>query len=104
LSRNRSRLDIVRDMLNVAVVGVRKTRIMYGANLNYVQVDSYLKGLLGSGLVELNGALYLITQRGLQFLQSYADYLARCKRIKEEALEAAKGRRMLECMCFDVDC
>ena len=105
MSRNRRRLDIVRDMLTVAVGRVRKTKIMYRANLNYEQVNSYLKDLLDDGLVQLNGdSSYLITQKGHEFLQLYADYLERCNRISEETRETAKGRQMLERMCFNGDC
>lgn len=105
MSRNRGKLDIVRDMLAVAVVKSRKTRIMYQTNLNYVQVNSYLKGLLDSGLLQLNGdSSYLITPKGHQFLKLYDDYLGRINRIREEARETAKGRQMLEHMCFNGDC
>ena len=60
MSRNRGRLDIVRDVLSVAVVRVRKTKIMIHANLNYVQVNGYLKDLLAGGLVELKGDSYYL--------------------------------------------
>lgn len=43
---NRNSLDIVRDMLAVASTGARKTKIMYQANLSYVQVKKYLRDLL----------------------------------------------------------
>src|SRR5208283_23461 len=105
MSKNRSRLDIVRDMLSVAVVKARKTKIMYQANLNFMQVNSYLKGLLDGGLLQLNGdSYYLITQKGHQFIILYDDYLERCNRIREEARDTAKGRQMLEHMCFNDNC
>ena len=92
-------------MLNVAVVRVRKTKIMYRANLNYMQVNSYLKGLLSNGLMQLNrDSHYLITQKGHEFLKLYDDYLERCDRIREETRETARGRQMLERMCSNSDC
>ncbi len=78
---------------------------MYKANLNYAQVNSYLKGLLDSGLVQLNeDSYYLITQKGHQFLQLYDDYLGRCNQIREEARETAERRQTLEHMCFNGEC
>jgi len=104
MSGRRRRLDIVQDILTVAVVRVRKTKIMRQANLNYVQVNSYLKDLLDGGLMKLNGdSYYLITQKGHEFLKLYAEYLERCNRIRKETRETAKGRQMLERMCFNGD-
>jgi predicted transcriptional regulator len=45
-NKNRSHLDIVREVLSVALVKVRKTRIMYRANLSYLQLEHYLKALV----------------------------------------------------------
>jgi len=104
-NKNRRRLDIVRDMLSAASVRVKKTRVMYQANLSYGQVEKYLKGLLESGLVECDDdSCYLITGKGKEFLQMYADYLERCSRIGEEINGARKDRLLLENMCFSNDC
>ena len=98
----RQSLEIVRDMLSVASVKVRKTRIMYQANLSYRQLEKYLKGLLESGLVECgDDSFYLITWRGKEFLQMYEDYLERSRRIGEEIKGARKDRLLLENMCFN---
>jgi predicted transcriptional regulator len=103
-SKNRRRLDIVRDMLSIASVKVRKTRIMYQANLNYAQVEKYLGGLLEGGLVECDGdSHYLITPKGKEFLQMYADYLERCGRIREEVKGTTKDKLLLESICFNYE-
>jgi predicted transcriptional regulator len=101
-NKNRCRLDIVRDVLSIALVKVRKTRIMYQANLSYVQLEKYLKVLLDGGLVECDGdSCYLITQKGREFLEAYANYLERCSRIRKEADGTARDRQLLEGMCFN---
>lgn len=101
-NKNRCRLDIVRDVLSIASAKVRKTRIMYQANLSYVQTEKYLKGLLESGLVECDGdSYYLITQKGREFLQAYADYLERCSRIRKETDATVRDRQLLEDVCFN---
>lgn len=101
MNKNRRRLDIVREMLSIASVRVRKTKIMYMANLNYSTLEKYLKGLLESGLVECDGdSHYLITSKGELFLQMYNDYLKRCKQVRREIDETARDRLLLESICF----
>jgi DNA-binding PadR family transcriptional regulator len=74
---------------------------MYQANLSYVQTEKYLKGLLESGLVECDGdSCYLITQKGREFLQAYANYLERCSRIRKEADGTVRDRQLLEDICL----
>jgi len=101
-NKNRSSLEIVRDMLSAASVRIRKTRIMYQARLSYRLMEKYLSGLLESGLVECgDDSFYLITWKGKNFLQMYEDYLERCGRIGEEIRSARKDRLLLENMCFN---
>ena len=47
MNKNRRSLDIVREVLSIVSVRVRKTKIMYRANLSFVQVEKYLTVLLG---------------------------------------------------------
>ena len=75
---------------------------MYGANLNFLQVEKYLNALLGNGLLKSDGySGYLTTGSGLEFLQLYEDYLERTSRLKEEVERNAKDRLRLESMCFN---
>ena len=98
-------LEIVKDMLFIASVKVRKTRIMYQANLSYRHMEKYLKYLLESGLMECHDdSCYLITKRGKDFLQMYEDYIERARRISEEISGARKDVLLLENMCFSSDC
>ena len=102
VNKNRGRLDIVRDVLSIASIKVCKTRIMYGANLSFVQLEKYLTLLLGSGLLEYDGASgYLITERGMEFLKLYENYLERSTRLREEVERNLKDKLRLENMCFN---
>ena len=104
-NKNRGRLEIVKDVLSIAAVRVRKTRIMYQANLSYTQLEKYLGVLLERGLVQCDDeSCYLITWRGKEFLQMYSDYLERVKRIGSEVDGARKNRLQLENMCFNNEC
>jgi predicted transcriptional regulator len=103
-NKNRGRLEIVKDVLSIAVVRVRKTRIMYQANLSYTQLEKYLGVLLDRGLMECDDeSCYSITWKGKEFLQMYSDYLERVKRIGDEVNGAQKHRLQLENMCFNSD-
>jgi predicted transcriptional regulator len=101
LNKNRCSLDIAWEMLSIVSVKMRKTRIMYGANLSFVQLEKYLAALLGSGLLECDGdSGYLITARGKEFLELYEDYVERSTHLKEEVDRNLKDRLRLENMCF----
>lgn len=98
----RHSLEIVKDVLLIVSKKVRKTRIMYQANLSYRHNERYLKSLLENGLIECdNGSCYLITRKGKDFLQMYDEYLERHKRISEEISGVHKDRLLLENMCFN---
>ena len=107
MNKNRRRIDIVRDMLSIMSVRVRKTRIMYQANLNYTLLEKYLKDLLESGLVAYDeDSYYLITKKGLEFLRFYDEYTKRCGLIEEQVDRSVRDRLLLERMCYsrETDC
>ncbi len=104
VNKNRGKLDIAQDMLTIASNKARKTRIMYQANLNCVQVEKYMKVLLNEGLLARDsddGSYYLTTRKGHEFLRLYADYLERYRRLLEVVDDTLKCRLMLESMCFN---
>ena len=72
---NRGRLQIIGDVLALATSGIKKTHIMYGANLSYEQLHLYLGELTGKRLiaqdVSPDGAVYRTTEKGREFLLSY---------------------------------
>lgn len=78
LSRIRSRTDIMAAILNQATEDTRKTRIMYRCNLSHRQLRSYLKLLLGMGLLKSfsekeksDTELFETTRKGKEFLLAY---------------------------------
>jgi predicted transcriptional regulator len=105
VKKNRDRLDIVRDMLSVALAKAKKTKIMYMANLNFEQVEKYLKMLLEQELLEQDCyCFYLITRKGREFLRVYDDYVERRRRIVEQVNGTVKTRLVLESLCSNGDC
>jgi predicted transcriptional regulator len=51
--------------------GRRKTNIMQSANLSTDQVSKYLELLYINGLVKMDRGMYLVTRRGVEFLDVF---------------------------------
>lgn len=51
-SHRRSRIEVICDILNEALSGANKTRLMYQCNLNFMRFNRYLQELLDAGLIE----------------------------------------------------
>jgi len=70
-------MDIIASILESATSGVKKTRIMYKAALNFRQLQRYLPLLIKRGLInyaETNkGAVYKTTEKGRDFLKKYEE-------------------------------
>ena len=97
---NRHSLEIVRDILQIASVRTRKTRIMYQANLSYMQVQKYLHELLDTGLlIHESHSFYLITKKGQKFIELYHDYSKRRRQLKEQVAQSYRDKNLLEQMC-----
>lgn len=71
----RSRMDIAAAILEIALGGAIKTRIMYRAFLSFPQLKEYLELLLDGGLLEHKPEerLYRTTEKGKQFLKMYRE-------------------------------
>ena len=63
------------DVLALGTSGIKKTHIMYRANLSYEQVHLYLGELIGKRLivqdVSPDGVVYRTTEKGREFLLHY---------------------------------
>ena len=70
---NRSRTEIVGNILDVANGGASKTKIMYKAFLSYNQLKEYISILNENNLIEyLDGThKFKTTEKGLKFLQMH---------------------------------
>jgi predicted transcriptional regulator len=72
---NRGKIQIMGDILALANAGIKKTHIMYRANLSYEQVHLYLGELIEKRLVlqdvSPDGVIYRSTDKGREFLMYY---------------------------------
>lgn len=76
--RNRSKLDIIYDILVSATGGVKKTHIMARANLSSEQMNFYFNTLLVHSLLDADkdsesNLIYRTTQKGVRFLHCCAN-------------------------------
>jgi len=75
--KNRSKLDIIYDILISATGGVKKTHIMSRANLSSEQMNFYFTTLLHHSLLDAekdseDNLVYRTTQKGVRFLHCCA--------------------------------
>ena len=95
----RNRLEIIADMLHVVNEGsVKKTQIMYQANLSYKLLTKYLTEVIEAGLVRLqrNERIYVITSKGIEFLEKYKKFSRRNKHIEDSLDDLHSKRKVLE--------
>jgi predicted transcriptional regulator len=76
--KNRSKLDIIYDILVSATGGVKKTHIMSRANLSSEQMNFYFNTLLHHSLLDAekgpdNNLVYRTTQKGIRFIHCCAE-------------------------------
>jgi predicted transcriptional regulator len=72
--KKRDSLGISADILRLATSGAIKTRIVYGANLNFKIVEGYLSRLTNLGLLEnRDRRRYQTTEKGLSFIKRYEE-------------------------------
>ena len=68
----RNDLDICAEILQIVKDGAKKTRIVYGANLNFKIVEKYLRRLIENGLLDMmDERRFITTRKGAQFLKQY---------------------------------
>ena len=74
-NRRRSNIEIIAEMLKVGENGAGKTRIMYGANMSYTQIQKYLGFLINRGFIDgvkigNPSVTYRVTESGLKLMES----------------------------------
>ena len=74
MTKYRNQLCIIAAILEAANSGSKRTRIMFSANLSFKLLEKYLDLVASLGLVETDGSIYLLTERGHEFLRRYRDF------------------------------
>jgi len=78
LTWRRSAINVLVDMLIVALIGAKKTDIVYRTNLNFKVAKRHLDFLLAKGLItseSLHGRrkVYRTTEKGKMFIKRYKE-------------------------------
>jgi predicted transcriptional regulator len=85
---NRGKIQIMGDVLTLGTSGIKKTHIMYKANLSYEQVHLYLGELIGKRLIEQDvspdGVVYRTTEKGREFLLHYTRVVELLEEARQE--------------------
>jgi len=92
-------LKIVADILSVLTTrkNVRKTHIMYGANLSYTLLNRYLDKALNANLIRQDhDGYYKITSKGISFLNTYDSYIKKKEQVKEKIMEMNNKKSELQ--------
>jgi predicted transcriptional regulator len=86
---NRGKIQIMGDVLALGTSGIRKTHIMYKANLSYEQVHLYLGELIEKRLIEQDvspdGVIYRTTGKGREFLLHYTRVVELLEEARQES-------------------
>jgi len=78
ITSNRTRVEILASILNVAERATLKTHIMYKANLSHRQLEKYLTFLQDNDMLsqftdeETGSRMYKVTVKGTGFLKDYS--------------------------------
>jgi len=71
---HRCRIQITAHILEIALRGVNRTKIMYNTPLSYNQLKQYLEFLLATGLLEFDqNKIFKTTGKGMHFLDIYRE-------------------------------
>jgi predicted transcriptional regulator len=98
LTKYRSRLQIIAEILEIVRDGAKKTHIMYKANLSYKLLCRYLDECLGCGFVKPDKAGYTVAPKGERFLRSFYAYVKRRDRANKELELMNEEKALLEKM------
>jgi predicted transcriptional regulator len=95
-------VEIIADILNIARDGARKTQIMYKGNLSYKLLMSYLREVIGAGLVCVGerSNIYQLTEKGRLFLRDFEDYSRSRTEVEQHLSDMNSLKTKLEGMCM----
>ncbi len=99
LTKYRTRLQIIAEILEIVREGAKKTHIMYQANLSYKLLVKYLNEVLECGLVRVNKEdCYVVAPKGKKFLKRFNSYEERRDHVKDELKMVKEEKALLEQM------
>ena len=97
----RGRIDIIADILRVTETHVKKTQIMYRANLSYTILQKYLAELTDASLIahSEDSQCYILTSKGREYLSLYKEYHRANRHIEKKLITARMKKGVLDELC-----
>ena len=97
----RGKLDIIADILRVAMGNAKKTQIMYQANLSYKVLQRYLAEIIEASLIRFENEkrCYILTAKGQKFLDAYKEYSKINRHVEKRLNDVRTSKRALERLC-----
>ena len=93
--KRRDRLYIIAEILDIAKDGALKTQIMYKANLSFSQLNTYIKLLLETELLETieksRRRIFKTTKKGSNYILSYQTIIETLSSNSKDAGPRIKG-------------
>jgi predicted transcriptional regulator len=81
---NRGKIQITADILCLSTVAIKKTHIMYKANLSYELSDLLNNELLSQHILE-NGVVFRTSEKGREYLKHYTRLMDLVKEREKES-------------------
>ena len=72
-NKRRTKEEIIAQILQSALDGASKSRIMYNSFLNYNQLEKYLEYMVDLGLVKCDDKVYKVTRKGVEYLALFKE-------------------------------
>jgi predicted transcriptional regulator len=104
MTKYRTRIDIVANILEISRKGAKKTHMIYRGNLSFKLAEMYLEAVLKAGFLTFNRkrALYRLTRHGEAFLERYGKYCKFAKDLEKQNERVSRELKLLEKMCFRI--
>ena len=83
MSKKRNKMELIASILEGCKDGIRKTKLMYKANLSYRLFCKYTKLLEKKGLIVFDNNEYKLTSKGYEYLAHLREYLELKSRLEK---------------------
>lgn len=85
--RKRSRFETMYTILKICSNGLKKTHVMYRANLSHQQLEKFLAILIERNLLAIESGIYVTSARGLVYIENF-DELQRSMNVEAAPLRS----------------
>ena len=99
MAKNRDKVSIIAALLQATNSGANKTDIMLKANLSYQLLEKYLGTAIRLCFIQPNNKIYVLTERGREFLNRYKRYQNEFAGVEKTLKKLTEERELLRFLC-----